>query len=142
METLTTLKTLHVLATVLLLGSALGLAIWVWRLRRRGDATVYSRVLHRPGLFGWLLLAVGLLALPFSGWWLVHLVGWPLGQTWILGSSVLYTLGALAWLWLMVRLNRLRLAKAASGLTFTLALAIFSAVCFVTIAGLMGDKPV
>ncbi|WP_259765404.1 DUF2269 domain-containing protein, partial [Pseudomonas protegens] len=67
---------------------------------------------------------------------------WPLGQTWILGSSVLYTLGALAWLWLMVRLNRLRLAKAASGLTFTLALAIFSAVCFVTIAGLMGAKPV
>ena len=142
MEMLTTLKTLHVLATVLLLGSALGLAIWVWRLRRQGDATVYSRVLQRPGLFGWLLLAIGLLSLPFSGWWMVHRVGWPLGQAWLLGSSVLYTLGALAWLWLMVRLNRLRRAKAASGLTFTLVLAVFSLVCFVAIAGLMGAKPV
>jgi len=142
METLSTLKTLHVLATVLLLGSALGLAIWVWRLRRQGDAMVYSRVLHRPGLFGWLLLAIGLLSLPFSGWWMVHRVGWPLGQAWLLGSSVLYTLGALAWLWLMVRLNRLRRAKAAGGLTFTLVLAVFSLVCFVAIAGLMGAKPV
>lgn len=137
-----TLKTLHMLATVLLLGSALGLAIWVWRLRRQGDATAYSRVLQRPGLFGWLLLALGLLSLPFSGWWMVHLVGWPLGQTWVLGSSILYTLGALAWLWLMVRLNRLRVTKAASGLTFTLMLAIFGVVCFVAIAGLMGAKPV
>ncbi|MGZ0783282.1 DUF2269 family protein [Pseudomonas saponiphila] len=142
METLTTLKALHVLATVLLLGSALGLAIWTWRLRRRGDTMVYSRVLQRPGLFGWLLLAIGLLSLPFSGWGMVHLVGWPLGQTWLLGSSVLYTLGALAWLWLMVRLNRLRRAKAASGLTFTLVLAVFGLLCFVAIAGLMGAKPV
>ncbi|MBK5537789.1 DUF2269 domain-containing protein [Pseudomonas sp. TH05] len=140
MEILTTLKLLHVLATVLLLGSALGLAVWVWR--NRGDATFYSRVLRRPGLFGWLLMALGVLSLPFSGWWMVHLVGWPLGQTWILASSVLYTLGALAWLWLLVRLNRLRLAKAASGLKFTLALAIFSFVCFFAIAGLMGAKPV
>ncbi len=142
METLSTLKTLHVLATVLLLGSALGLAIWTWRLRRQGDATVYSRILQRPGLFGWLLLAIGLLSLPFSGWGMVHLVGWPLGQAWLLGSSVLYTLGALAWLWLMVRLNRLRRAKTAGGLTFTLVLAVFSLVCFVAIAGLMGAKPV
>lgn len=142
METLSTLKTLHVLATVLLLGSALGLAIWVWRLRRQGDAAAYSRVLHRPGLFGWVLLALGLLSLPFSGWWMVHLVGWPLGQTWLLGSGVLYTLGALAWLWLMVRLNRLRRTQAANGLTFTLVLAVFSVGCFVAIAGLMGAKPV
>jgi len=142
METLTTLKAVHMLATVLSLGSALGLAIWVWRVRSKGDAAIYSRILQRPGLFGWLLMAIGLLSLPFTGWWMVHLVGWPLGQTWLLASSVLYTLGALGWFWLLVRLNRLRVAKAASGLRFTLVLAIFSFACFFAIAGLMGAKPV
>src|SRR3546814_7042141 len=37
METLTALKIAHVVATVLLLAGALGLAIWVWRTRRNGD---------------------------------------------------------------------------------------------------------
>lgn len=142
METLTALKTAHILATVLLLASALGLAIWTWRARRAGDAAVYGRLLARPQGFLWLIMALGLASLPFTGWWLVHLVGWPLGQTWVLGSSLLYTFGALAWFWLLVRVNRLRTEPAKGKPQFTLALALFSGVCFIAIAGLMGAKPV
>ncbi|VVO29720.1 DUF2269 domain-containing protein [Pseudomonas fluorescens] len=142
MEMLTTLKTMHILATVLLLASALGLAIRVWRARRKGDTTIHARTLQRPWLFVWLLMGICLISMPFSGWWLVHLVGWPLGQTWILASSVLYTVAALAWLWLLVRLNRLRTAPAGSNGKFTFALALVSFVCFIAIAGLMGAKPV
>ena len=142
METLTALKTAHILATVLLLASALGLAIWTWRARRAGDAAVYGRLLARPQGFLWLIMALGLASLPFTGWWLVHLVGWPLGQTWVLGSSLLYTFGALAWFWLLVRVNRLRTEPAKGKPQFTLALALFSGVCFIVIAGLMGAKPV
>lgn len=141
MEHLTTLKTLHILATVVLLVGALGLAIWTWRARRSGDAQAYAKLLRRPLLFVWLLMAVALLSMPFTGWWLVHLVGWPLGQTWVLASSILYTVGALAVWWLVVRLNRLRKTEVA-GLRYTLALAVFSGVCFLSIAGLMGAKPV
>ena len=142
METLTALKIAHVLATVLLLGSALGLAIRVWRGDSKADATIYTRTLHRPWLFVWLVMGIALLSLPFSGWWMAHLVGWPLGQTWVLASSVIYMFGALSWLWLLIRLNRLRVAQAASNLKFTLALAVFSFVCFIAISGLMGAKPV
>lgn len=142
METLTALKTAHILATVLLLASALGLAIWTWRARRAGDAAVYGRLLARPQGFLWLIMALGLASLPFTGWWLVHLVGWPLGRTWVLGSSLLYTFGALAWFWLLVRVNRLRTEPAKGKPQFTLALALFSGVCFIAIAGLMGAKPV
>lgn len=141
MEYLTTLKAAHIIATVLLLASALGLAIWTWRARRRGDATVYGQLLRRPLLFVWLLMDVCLLSMPFTGWWLVHLIGWPLGQTWVLASSVIYTFGAFSAWWLLVRLNRLRRAEP-TGLRFTLALAVFSGVCFLSIAGLMGAKPV
>lgn len=141
METLTALKIAHVVATVVLLSSALGLAIWVWRTRRSGDASAPARTLQRPWVFVWLLMGVALLSLPFTGWWTVHLIGWPLEQTWLLASSVIYTLAVLAWFWLLVRLNKLRKAPGGVG-RFTFALALFSFVCFVAIAGLMGAKPV
>ncbi|MDH1572346.1 MULTISPECIES: DUF2269 family protein [Pseudomonas] len=141
MEHLTTLKALHLIATALLLLGALGLAIWTVHARRQGDAQVYGKLLSRPLVFVWLVMGVSLLSMPFTGWWLVHLVGWPLGQTWVLASSVIYTLGAFAAWWLLVRLNRLRKAEVV-GLRFTLALAVFSGVCFLSIAGLMGAKPV
>lgn len=141
METLTALKIAHVVATVLLLAGALGLAIWVWRTRRNGDATAAARTLQHPRVFVWLVMALALVSLPFTGWWMVHQIGWPLGQTWLLASSVLYTVAALAGFWLLVRLNKLRKAQGGSG-KFTFALALFSFVCFIAIAGLMGAKPV
>ncbi len=141
MDPLISLKVAHVAATVLLLGSALGLAWWTLRARRAGDGTIYGRLLARPLGFVWLLMGICLVSMPFTGWWLVHLVGWPLGQTWVLASSVIYTFGAFAVWWLLVRLNRLRKAEVV-GLRFTLALAVFSGVCFLSIAGLMGAKPV
>lgn len=142
METLTTLKIVHILATVLFLVSALGMAIWVWRGRSKGDATLHARTLQRPWVFVWLVMGICLLSMPFSGWWLAHLVGWPLGQSWVLASSVIYTLGVLSWFWLLVRLNRLRTSPSGNNGMFTMALALFSFVCFIAIAGLMGAKPV
>jgi uncharacterized membrane protein len=141
METLTALKMAHTAATAILLGCALGLGIWVWQTRRNGDATAAGRTLQRPRVFVWLLMGLALVSMPFTGWWMVHLVGWPLGQTWLLASSVLYTVAALGWFWLLVRLNKLRTAPGGNG-KFTFALALFSFVCFIAIAGLMGAKPV
>lgn len=142
MEYLTTLKVLHISATVVLLGSALGLAIWTWLARRKGDTAAASRLTQRPLVFVWLLMGICLVSMPFTGWWLVHLIGWPLGQTWVLGSSVIYTFGAFSWFWLLARVNRLRTAPTVGNAKFTLALALFSGVCFIAIAGLMGAKPV
>jgi len=82
METLTTLKVIHMAATVLLLLSGLGLALLAWRKRSAGPAIT----VQRPWAFVWLLMGICLISMPFTGWWLVHLVGWPLGQT--LGSWV------------------------------------------------------
>lgn len=138
MEHFTALKTLHIVATVLFLISALGLTIWLIKGRRAGFTDNHTRLLLRPRLFAWILMGLCLLIMPISGWWLAHMVGWSLGQTWVLGSSVLYTFGALSWIWLVARLNRLRIEP---GRKFTLGLAIVCVVCFIAIAGLMGAKP-
>lgn len=137
METLTTLKLLHVAATALLLASALGLALVSWRKRAEGPAVT----LRRPWVLVWGLMLLCILSMPFTGWWLVHLVGWPLGQAWLLGSSVIYVVAAFSVLWLLARLNRLRGGGTGSW-KFSLALAIISGVGFLSIAALMGAKPV
>ncbi|KAA8707418.1 DUF2269 family protein [Pseudomonas cannabina] len=141
MESITALTTLHIVAITVLLISVLVLASAVIKVRLEGDATIQHRLLKRPLVFFWAVMAVCLATLPFSGWWLVHLKGLSLGQTWVLGSSVLYTVGLCSWVWLVVRLNRLRLGKIKSKRGFTLTLSVISALCFVALAGLMGFKP-
>ena len=142
METFTALKIVHSVATVLFVLSALGLAGWVIRGRFAGDTLVQNRTLQLPWVLVWALMGVCLLTLPISGWWLVHYGGWPLSQTWLLTAEVLYLFGSLSWLWLLVRLNRLRVPGATGNPKLTVALAVFSGVCFIAIAGLMGAKPV
>ena len=137
METLTTLKVLHVAATVVILVSGLVLAALTWRNRSEGPAST----MRRPWLFIWCLMLIGMLSMPFTGWWLVHLVGWPLGQLWILGASVIYAVATLSAVWLLVRLDRLW-TSGVGNRKFNLALAIVSGVGFVAIAALMGAKPV
>ena len=137
METLTTLKVLHVVATVAILASGLVLAVLTWRNRSEGPATT----MRRPWLFLWCLMLIGILSMPFTGWWLVHLVGWPLGQLWILGSSVIYAVATFSAVWLLVRLDRLW-TTGVGNRTFSLVLAIVSGVGFLAIAALMGAKPV
>ncbi len=84
MEHFLQIKILHGVATVLLFGGLLGLAFYAWRSWRTGDAARVARGFKRVRLIGWPLLGLSLLALPVSGWWLVHLAGWPLGQSWLL----------------------------------------------------------
>lgn len=90
MEHFLQIKILHGVATVLLFGGLLGLAFYAWRSWRTGDAARVARGFKRVRLIGWPLLGLSLLALPVSGWWLVHLAGWPLGQSWLLFGACLY----------------------------------------------------
>ncbi|HWH87319.1 MAG TPA: DUF2269 family protein [Pseudomonas sp.] len=137
METLTTLKILHVAATVVILASGLLLAALTWRNRSEGPAST----MQRPWLFVWCLMLIAMFSMPFTGWWLVHLVGWPLGQLWILGSSVIYAVATFSAVWLLVRLNRLW-TTGVGNRKLSLALAIVCAIGFLAVAGLMGAKPV
>ncbi len=108
MEHFLQIKILHGVATVLLFGGLLGLAFYAWRSWRTGDAARIARGFKRVRLIGWPLLGLSLLALPVSGWWLVHLAGWPLGQSWLLFGACLYLLGCIFWLVLAGRLARVQ----------------------------------
>ncbi|MFD2406802.1 DUF2269 family protein [Azorhizophilus paspali] len=101
------------------------------------EAEAPARASPWPALCAVLLLLC-LIGLPVSGWWLAHLVGWPLGQIWLLGSSLLFLPGAVCGLWLAARVT----GRHRKSPWFSLVLALLGLACFATTLWLMVAKPV
>lgn len=145
MEHYLLLKIVHSASSVLLLLGLLVHIFMIWKARRGGDVAVLTRKLRNTRRFSSPALGLVALSLPVTGWWLVHLAGWPLGQLWLLISAVLLLPLLVCWLLLDGRLrawiaagervsaNTPRLAAAYVGLMLVILLAIFA---------LMGAKPV
>lgn len=145
MEHYPLIKMAHSLPGILLLLGVLAHAWMLWNARRKGDVAVLQRKLNNTLRLS--LPALGLLALslPVSGWWLVHLGGFPLGQTWLLASALLFALLMLAGLLLAGRLAAWRAlgTVAAPGrlLAMTTGYAALVLVLLLVIMALMGAKP-
>ena len=145
MEHYQLLKIAHSAPGILVLLGVLAHVFMLWKAARVGDAAVLQRKLRRTRLISLPVLGLLALSLPVSGWWLVDLAGFPLGQTWLLASSVLFGVLVLIGLLLNGRLaawqalgdspapaNLLRLCAVYAGLLVLLLLVIM---------GLMGAKP-
>lgn len=145
MEHYTLLKIVHSLPGILVLLGLIAHTFMLWKAARGGDALVLQRKLRRTRLISLPLLAVLALTLPLSGWWLVDLAGFSLGQSWLLISSILFGVLMLAGLLLAGRLaawQALGAAPASSRLLgFTAAYAGLLVLLLLAIMGLMGAKP-
>ncbi|MBS7662868.1 DUF2269 family protein [Pseudomonas lalucatii] len=145
MEPYQLLKIAHGLPAILLLLGVLAHVLMLWKAARGGDAAVLQRKLARTRLISLPLLGLLALSLPVSGWFLVDGAGWPLSQTWLLASSVLFGLLVVCGLLLGGRLKAwqaLGEAPASSGLLrVTAAYAGLSLLLLLVILGLMGAKP-
>ncbi|MFV3331402.1 DUF2269 domain-containing protein [Pseudomonas sp. NY15437] len=155
MESLQTLRILHGIAAVLPFLAIIGLAWYGWRSWRGGDAGVIAKALQRIGLIGWVLVAGSVASLPVTGYRMVQTVGWPLGQTWLLGSACLLIVATIFWLLFTTRLWRIRdlalvaqssgepiSAGAARQWKFGLAFFVLALLCVIAILVLMIGKPV
>lgn len=133
------------LAILLTLGLIAHIAM-LWKAWRCADTAVLQQKLRRTRLFSLPLLAILALLLPLTGWWLAHLAGFPLGQLWLLASSVLFLVLVPLGLLLGGRLRawqRLGDAPAPAKLPrFALVYASLILLILVAIMGLMGAKPV
>ena len=132
------------LAILLTLGLIAHIAM-LWKAWRKADPAVLQRKLRRTRLMSLPLLAVLGLLLPVTGGWMAHLAGLPLGQLWLLASSILFLVLVPLTLLLGGRLRTWqqlgerpapvalpRLALVYAGLTLLILVAIM---------GLMGAKP-
>jgi len=113
-----TVKWLHILSSMLLVGTGFGSAFYLFFANRIDNVTVRAEVARLVVRADWWFTTPTVIFQPLSGAWLMHLAGWPLGTPWIAASIGLYLLAGACWLpvvWLQVRMAKVARASAAAG---------------------------
>ena len=111
------IKTLHILSSVVLVGTGFGTAFYLFfanRSRSVAAIAVVSRLVVRAD---WWFTAPTVIIQPVSGLWLIHLAHWPMSSSWIVVSIELYLLAGACWLpvvWLQIRMAKMAHAAADS----------------------------
>ncbi len=111
-------KTLHILASVLLVGTGFGSAFYFFFINRTRSVTAIAAVAPLVVRADWWFTTPAVVFMPLSGMWMAHQAGWPLAAPWIMLSFALYLLAGLCWLpvvWLQIRMAQLAQESAATG---------------------------
>ncbi|SEJ08665.1 Uncharacterized membrane protein [Pseudomonas linyingensis] len=148
------LKTLHILSSTLLFGTGLGSAYYAWRAWKSAQVTTIATTFRHLVSADWLFTTPTAVIQPLSGLAMVHLAGWPLSQSWLLVTLILYGLAGLCWLpvvWLQIRVRDLAVQAERDGtplpaiagryMAWWLALGWPAFSAFVVIFALMVVKP-
>lgn len=102
------LKWLHILSSVVMVGTGFGSAFYLFMANRSGNLQaqwVVSRLVVKAD---WWFTTPSVIIQPLSGLAMTHLAGWPLSATWLQWTYLLYALAALCWLpvlWLQLRMH-------------------------------------
>lgn len=113
-----TIKTLHIVSSVLLVGTGFGTAFYLFFVNRSGSVesiAVVSRLVVRAD---WWFTTPAVIVQPISGLWLVRAAGWSWDTPWVAASLALYALAGACWLpvvWLQLRLATMARRAAAQG---------------------------
>lgn len=111
-------KTLHIMSSVVLVGTGFGTAFYLFfthRTRSVEAIAIVSRLVVRAD---WWFTTPAVIFQPLSGLWLAHTAGWPWATPWLIASIALYLVTGACWLpvvWLQLRLAKMASEAAASG---------------------------
>jgi uncharacterized membrane protein len=147
-------KWLHILSSTLLFGTGLGSAFYMFFASRTRDPRVVATVVRYVVIADWVFTTPTVIIQPLTGFWLMHIAGFPWTMPWILWSLVLYVIAGAAWLpvvWMQMRMRDQALAAASSGtelpakywsyLRAWVALGIVAFLALVVVFYLMVAKP-
>jgi uncharacterized membrane protein len=110
MNTYLVLKTIHIMSSVLLVGTGFGSAFYLFFTHRLGPLASIATVGQLVVRADWWFTTPTVIIQPITGIWMAHLAGWPLDTPWILVSLGLYALAGVCWLpvvWLQIRMARM-----------------------------------
>lgn len=102
------LKIIHILSSTLLFGTGLGSAFYKWMADRSGDLHSMAKTNGTVVIADWLFTTPTVIIQPITGFWLVHIMGFPLNEPWIVVTVVLYVIAGGCWLpvvWLQIRMR-------------------------------------
>jgi uncharacterized membrane protein len=114
------IKTLHILSSVLMVGTGFGTAFYLYFANRSRSVPVIAAVARLVVRADWWFTTPAVLFQPASGLWLAHAAGWPWQSPWIVAALALYGLAGACWLpvvWLQMQLAQLAQSAAESHAT-------------------------
>ncbi|MBS1160776.1 MAG: rane protein [Proteobacteria bacterium] len=117
MNTYLILKALHILSSVLIVGTGFGTAYYLFFTNRLGRVSSIADVARLVVRADWWFTTPAVIFQPISGLWLAHMAGWEWTTPWIMASIVLFIITGICWLpvvWLQVRLARMAEQAAAN----------------------------
>lgn len=101
------LKTVHIASSVLLVGTGLGSAFYMFFTNRSGSVAAQAVVSRLVVRADWWFTTPCIFIQPLTGLAMAYMVGWPLTTPWLALSLGLYVLAGLCWLpvvWLQIRM--------------------------------------
>jgi uncharacterized membrane protein len=108
-------KWLHILSSTVLFGTGLGSAYYMFYACRTRDPHIAASVIRRVVIADWTFTTPTIVLQPATGFWLMHLAGFPFSTPWIWWSIVLYLVAGAAWLpvvWMQIRMRDMAVAAA------------------------------
>ena len=110
MNTYLFVKALHIMSSVLMVGTGFGTAYYLFFTNRIGRVSSIADVARLVVRADWWFTTPAVIFQPLSGIWLAYIAGWPLTTPWLLWSIVLFVLTGACWLpvvWLQLRLAKI-----------------------------------
>ncbi|HEU4852557.1 MAG TPA: DUF2269 domain-containing protein [Telluria sp.] len=115
-----TVKWLHILSSTILFGTGIGTAFYMLVANVSQDIRAIAVVSRWVVRGDWLFTATSGVVQPLTGFYLIHLAGFPMTSRWIVWSIALYLLALACWLpvvWLQIRLRDMANDAARHGTT-------------------------
>ncbi|QGZ65437.1 DUF2269 family protein [Paraburkholderia acidisoli] len=115
-----TVKALHIMSSVLLVGTGFGSAFYLFFANRTRSVPVIASVSKLVVRADWWFTTPAVIFQPLSGMWLAHAAGWPWSSTWLVAAAALYVVAGVCWLpvvWLQLQLTRMAGLALAAGAT-------------------------
>lgn len=111
-------KWLHILSSTFLFGTGIGSAWYMLFANISRDVRAIAVVSRYVVVADWLFTATTIIAQPSTGFYMIHLAGYPMHSRWIVWSLALYAIAAACWIpvvWLQMRLRDLAREAAGTG---------------------------
>ena len=105
------IKTIHIISSVLLVGTGFGSAFYLYFANRTGSVETIAIVSRLVVRADWYFTAPTAVLQPLTGALLIWMGHWPLGMPWLLTSFGLYVVTGACWLPVVV--YQIRMAKLA-----------------------------
>jgi uncharacterized membrane protein len=108
-------KWLHILSSTFLFGTGIGSAFYMLFTSLSRDVRAIAVVSRYVVLADWIFTSTTVVLQPLTGFYLVHLAGYPPGSAWIAWSIALYLLAGACWLpvvWIQLRMRDMAQAAA------------------------------